>query len=270
MNFKTDISKKLRIACLSHRGLSTQGIEPALQYMFPDAEIVSIFQQHLRAHVLQHYDLLVMPGILGEDSPYPQILPSNKANQVVTCMEENGLVLWTSCAATYYCFEKMVYLKRNGQTKTMNGLGLIKGLAEGPAYQNVTRKDFEHSTHHDRVLAELALANSDHIFRALDINGPALYPQKESLIDNFLRYSNLPDQPVAGFTKKIGAGLLLGLSSHPEFDLTHPLLPQHFKLHEPSRLSFLAHIRHMLMTHWQSTGKLPVLSPSNLIKANYA
>lgn len=241
-----------------------------MSLMFPEAEIVTVFPQHLRSHVLKSYDLLVMPGIVGEDSPYPEILPRYKAEQIVSCMEENGLVLWTSCAATYYCFEKMVYLKRNGQMKMMKGLGLIKGVAEGPAYQSVTRQNFGHSAHHDRVLAELSLANSDQIFRALDINGPALYPHAESLVDSFLRYSNIPGKPVAGFTKNVGHGLILGLSSHPEFSLSHSLLPQDFKLHEPSRLSFLTHIRQKLVTHWQSTGKLSIHSSFKLLETSYA
>lgn len=261
---------KLRIACLSYQGLSGYGLEPTMIQMFPEAEVISIYPQHLRSHVLKNYDLLVMPGIIGEDSPYPEILPRYKAEQVVSCMEENGLVLWTSCAATYYCFEKMVYLKRNGQMKMMNGLGIIKGVAEGPAYLNVTRKSFEHSAHHDRVLAELSLANSNQIFRALDINGPALYPHAESLVESFLRYSDVPGQPVAGFTKKVGNGLILGLSSHPEFALNHPLLPQDFNLHEPSRLSFLTHIRQKLVIHWQSTGKLSVQSSFNLLETAHA
>jgi glutamine amidotransferase-like uncharacterized protein len=267
---KQNTFQKLRIACLSYQGLSAYGLEPTMAQMFPEAEILTVYPQHLRAHVLKNYDLLVMPGIVGEDSPYPEILPKFKAEQVVSCMEESGLVLWTSCAATYYCFEKMLYLKRNGQMKMMNGLGLIKGLAEGPAYQNVTRQSFEHSAHHDRVLAELSLADSDQIFRALDINGPALYPHSESLVDSFLRYSNIPGQPVAGFTKKIGQGLILGLSSHPEFALNHELLPQNFKLHEPSRLSFLTHIRDKLVTHWVHTGKLSVQPSFNLLKTVHA
>lgn len=270
MNLNHSPYQKLRIACLSYQGLSAYGLEPTMALMFPDAEIVSVYPQHLRKHVLKHYDLLVMPGIVGEDSPYPQILPQYKAQQVIDCMEENGLVIWTSCAATYYCFEKMAYLKRNGQMKMLNGLGLIKGIAEGPAYQNVTRQNFEYSAHHDRVLAELALANSDQVFRALDINGPALYPHAESLVDSFLRYSNIPGQPVAGFTKNIGHGLILGLSSHPEFELNHPLLPQDFKLHEPSRLSFLTHIRHRLVTHWKSTGKLSLNTSYKLLETSHA
>ena len=262
--------QKLRIACLSYQGLSGYGLEPTMELMFPNAEIVTVYPQHLRTHVLKNYDLLVMPGIVGEDSPYPQILPKYKAQQVVDCMEEHGLVMWTSCAATYYCFEQMVYLKRNGQFKMMNGLGIIKGLAEGPAYQSVTRQSFGASAHRDRVLAELSLANTNQVFRALDINGPALYPEAESLVDSFLRYSNLPEQPVAGFTKKVGQGLILGLSSHPEFALNHPLLPHDFKLHEPSRLSFLTHIRDKLTSHWLSTGKLSLQSTSNILKTSYA
>jgi glutamine amidotransferase-like uncharacterized protein len=262
--------QKLHIACLSYQGLSSYGMEQTMEQMFPSAEVVTVYPQHLLTHVLRNYDLLVMPGIIGEDSPYPEILPQLKADEVVSCIEENGLALWTSCAATYYCFEKMLYLKRNGQSKIMKGLGIIKGVASGPAYQNMTRIDFEHSSNHDRVLAELSLINSNAIFRALDINGPALYPHAESLVDSFLRYSNIPDQPVAGFTKKIGNGLILGLSSHPEFTLDHPLLPTDFQLHEPSRLSFLAHIKERLVAHWQSTGKLYIQPTSNSIQLSYA
>lgn len=246
------------------------GLEPSLSMMFPFAEVVSAYPQHLRSHVLKTYDLLVMPGIVGEDSPYPEILPAPTSDRILQAMEEDGLVMWTSCAATYYCFEKMIYLRRNGKFKHLDGLGLIKGEAIGPAYQNTTRKNFDASAHHDRVLAELTLADKSNIFRALDINGPALYPQEDSLVDSFLRYSNIPNQPVAGFTKKVGKGLILGLSSHPEFTLHHPLLPNDFKLHEPSRLSFLTHIRDKLTLHWSQTGKNFLERPTpDLLCANH-
>lgn len=227
--------------------------------MFPQAEVVSVYPQHLRSHVLKNYDLLVMPGIVGEDSPYPEILPLHKADQILECMESHGLILWTSCAATYYCFEKLVYLRRNGQTKTLNGLGIIKGVAEGPAYRHLTRDDFRRSAHRDRVLAELELSDQSRIFRALDINGPSLYPHEDKLVDSFLRYSNVPNQPVAGFTKDVGNGMILGLSSHPEFTLRHPLLPESFALHEPSRLSFLTIVRDKITERWIQSGKVPEL-----------
>lgn len=255
----------LRIACLSYQGLSSFGLEITLAHMFPTAEIVSVFPQHLRTHTMKAYDLLVMPGIVGEDSPYPDIFPLHKAEQILRNMEEDGLVLWTSCAATYYFFENLVYLRRNGQFKYLNGLGLIKGRAEGPAYSHLTRNDFSHSVHHDRVLAELAVTDSTRIFRALDINGPALYPHADSLVDSFLRYSNVPSQPVAGFTKTVGKGLILGLSSHPEFSLIHPLLPACFPQFEPSRLAFLAHIRDKITNHWVGLGKHSSHFLSNLL-----
>lgn len=259
-------AEKLRIACLSYQGLSGYGLEPTLSLMFPHAEVVSVFPQHIRRHVLKDYDLLVLPGIVGEDSPYPQILSQHKSDQILDCMEENGLVLWTSCAATYYLFEKLVYLKRNGQMKYLNGLGIIKGHAEGPAYRHQTRDSFAYSAQHDRVLAELALADKSQIFRALDINGPALYPEPESLVDSFLRFSNIPDQPIAGFTKNVGQGLILGLSSHPEFALNHPLLPRDFGLFEPSRHAFLTHIRDKITAHWLSVGKLSGYLRPGLLK----
>jgi len=237
------------VACLAHQGLSSEGLYNAIHLLSPHSKTVTVFPQHLRRETLKKYDILVLPGIIGEDSPYPQILSQNKMDQIIKTVEEDGLTVWTSCAATYYLFDRLSYLKRNGQKKEFKGAGIIKGYAEGPAYTHLTRRNFNNAAHHDLVLAQIAWPDQHRIFRLLDINGPALHlVGNNGLTREFLYYANVPQNPTAGFVKQIGKGKIVGLSFHPELTLHHPNLPQSHKHHEPDRITFLKLLRQEILT----------------------
>ncbi len=263
MNFKTDISKKLRIACLSHRGLSTQGIEPALQYMFPDAEIVSIFQQHLRQHALKDYDILILSGINDEDSVYPSLLPPREMETIKNTIEQNGLILWTFCAASYYMFEEISYQKRSGAFKTMRGTGLIKGTARH-GFNHITRQTFNASPWKDYILAGIYVDGHHELLRSLNINGPTLLPAatENSLVEQFMKYKDI--QGAAGVVKKMGRGLLIALGVHPELSPAHPMLPESFTDFEKDRWTILSLIKRKIIMHQSGQDPWRSLPPASL------
>lgn len=230
---------RTQIACLSHRYLHRDGLHTALQHMVPHSRVVSIFHQHLYYDALKNYDILVLPGIIGEDSPYPDFLSPRRLDHILKAVE-SGMTLMTFCAATYLLFEKLSYIKRNGHRKEMDGLGLVKGHADGPAYKHVTRIEFNRAAHHDLVLAEIKWPDKHRVFHLLDVNGPALHlADNNDLTQIFLHYNNVPQNPAAGFVKELGKGKIVGLAPHPEITLAHPNLPATYGHHEQDRISFL-------------------------------
>lgn len=240
--------KKLRIACLSYRGISTQGVEPALSYMFPNSQIVSIFPQHIRRHALKNYDILILPGINDEDSAYPDLLPPHKMQELKNSIEQDGLILWTFCASSYYMFEEISYQKRSGLFKSRKGAGLVKGAASH-AFKHITRRELNASPWNDYILAGIHVDGHRDLLRALNINGPTLLPspEEDDLVHQFMKYQDIDG--AAGITKRIGKGLLIALGVHPELSPIHPKLPDAFREFEKDRWTILSLIKHKIIEH---------------------
>jgi glutamine amidotransferase-like uncharacterized protein len=247
--------KELKIACLSYQGISQGGIEPALQYMFPNSQVYSIFPQHIRRHDLKSYDILILPGINDEDSPYPTLLPPTKMEAIQETMEQDGLILWTFCASSYYMFEEISYQKRNGEIKKRHGAGFIKGTARH-GFNHITRKVLNSSPWQDYILAGIHVDGHRDLLRALNINGPSMLPapSEASLVHQFMKYKDIDG--AAGITKKIGKGLLIALGVHPELSPDHPKLPDYFADFEKDRLDILWTIRQKILGHWSHTNGL--------------
>lgn len=248
MSFKSKMPQKLRIACLTYRGLYSQGIESALGYMFPNSETVSIFPQHLLRHTLKDYDILILPGINDEDSAYPTLLPSAKMEVLKQAIEQDGLILWTFCASSYYMFEEISYQKRDGTFKTCQGSGLIKGAAHH-GFRHITRRQFNRSPWNDYILAGIHVEGHQELLRSLNINGPTLLPspKENELVHQFMKYSNI--EGAAGVIKKMGRGMLIALGVHPELSPSHPSLPQAFTEFEKDRWTILSLIKQKIVAH---------------------
>jgi glutamine amidotransferase-like uncharacterized protein len=257
--FLKNTPRKLRIACLSYRGLSKQGIEPALEYMFPHSDIVSIFPQHIRAHSLKNYDILILPGINDEDSVYPTLLPAEKMKVLKDVIEQQGLILWTFCASSYFMFEEISYQKRSGLIKTRQGAGLVKGAARH-GFNHITRRELNASPWNDYILAGIHVEGHHELLRSLNINGPTMMPatSEQRLVNQFMKYKDI--HGAAGITKKIGKGLLIALGVHPELSPIHPSLPDAFTEFERDRWTILSLIKEKIITHLLSQNLL--LQPS--------
>lgn len=254
MIFQTE-PKRLRIACLSYRGLSSQGIEPALEYMFPNSEIVSIYPQHIRRHTLKDYDVLILPGINDEDSIYPALLPAEKMSSLKETIEQDGLILWTFCASSYFMFEEISYQKRCGLFKSRQGAGLIKGAARH-GFNHITRQELNASPWNDYIMAGIRVDGHHELLRSLNINGPTMIPcvSEQNLVHQFMRYRDI--KGAAGLTKKIGKGLLIALGVHPELSPIHPSLPDAYFEFEKDRFTILSLIKEKITTHLLSENLL--------------
>lgn len=248
MNLKSKPLNKLRIGCLSYQGLSKQGIEPALLHMFPNSEVISIFPQHIRQHTLKNYDIVILPGINDEDSVYPTLLPPHKMDILKNTIEQNGLILWTFCASSYYMFEEISYQKRDGTFKSRQGAGLIKGAARH-GFNHITRKQLNASPWNDYVLARIKVDGHQELLRALNINGPTLLPSsaEDGLVHQFMKYKDT--EGAAGVIKKMGRGMLIALGVHPELSPDHPSLPDAYSEFEKDRWTILSLIKQKIIAH---------------------
>jgi glutamine amidotransferase-like uncharacterized protein len=213
----------LKVACLTGHRLAARALLEELHSTFGGNNVFTLRPHHLKPDILRDYDLLVLPGIVGEDSPYPDIFTPHRAAHLKQALQ-NGLIIWAECAPTYYMFGHFEYLARDGGLKTKPGLGLIEGKAIGPAYKHLTRGSGT-LTHRlsDIVLAGLSYEGEEggekiaHIF---NINGPVLLPKNAST-KIIARYADLEGTPAAGVVQKIGKGMIIGLGFHPGFSAGH-------------------------------------------------
>ncbi|MFA7275588.1 MAG: hypothetical protein WC043_02160 [Pseudobdellovibrionaceae bacterium] len=253
-----------RIAILAEPRLAYYGMKHTLQQLFPGSPIEEVSSSVLNIQKLTNYDLLIMPGINGEDSPYPTLITPARKQSLRYALKHNGLCLLTICAATYSLFDYMFYLKSDGTHKDMPGFGFVSGTSRGPAFAHITRAALPtNSKLNDIQLAGLynAELNIPFHYHALEFNGPALYPD-DKLAHVFLRHACVPENPAAAIIKPYGKGLILGFGPHIEIPLTFFKMTSlwqmleaqklDFSPHEPSRIALLDTIKHMITAHVQS------------------
>ncbi len=251
----------MKIAILDSQQIAGYEIKKlALPIMFPDATIISIRPEHISPLELAKFDLLYLPGIIGENSPYPDLLPKSKGDIIDQAVKENGLVLWTECAPTYYLMENYTYLGSGGEVKERTGLGIIKGKANGPAFAQITRnaqtrlnnnsdKLAQKFRHH--VVAEISCSISGQdLYHAIDVNGPELSPSLDNLpFCEVFRYASLPHQPICGVIQERGQGLVMAFSFHAALPLNELPPAIHNRGKEENRWSFLQHQRNRIHAH---------------------
>lgn len=261
-----------------------------LKAEFGKKNVDPVWLEELHRSDLSDCDLLFLPGIPGEVSPYPDIMtPQVKAmlfNEV-----RRGMILWTDCAATYEMMTDMEFHASSGEIKQRKGLGWIDGMARGPVsghaiapapsdrFQHVTLKEIFY-----RVRGEQRSAWAGYG------NGPGLILSDEERrnpdVQIIGRYGPDDSSPAAAVTKKIGHGLLMSLGvliqMEPASIQGQPTLPsrdvrdtaaQHRtkileKLQEtdPSRRAFLNHLMEIVRTHYQGVQRKAGISSAGLLK----
>ncbi|HRK97438.1 MAG: hypothetical protein KDJ26_08020 [Alphaproteobacteria bacterium] len=242
----------MRIAILEAQGIDSHHLRHlALRTMFPDADIVGIQAIHINPNHLTEYNILILPGIIGEDSLYPDILPAEKAICVTQAIQENGLILWTECASTYYLFDHYHYTTSNGQIKNKNGLGLFKGIACGPAFSSVTRRT-PHATSRfaNHIIADIQSNNGTLPlpYQALDVNGPTLHPSPNNKpFSEIFRYTNLLENPICGLIQQQGNGLVMAFSFHAA--IPFDTLPFAHHGQDENRTTFMHHQANRIRHH---------------------
>ena len=176
---------------------------------------------------------MVLPGIDDETNHYTNIL-DGKIEILKEAIENQGLVLLTFCAASYYLFSNIQYLMRNGVPKEREGAGLIKGSAVH-AFGHITRQTLNDSPWNDFVLAAVRHETTPQILRALNINGPKMLVDHEQdpLVEIFMHYAEIEGAAIV--VKPMNRGGIIASGIHPEISPVHKNLPEGFAIHENDR-----------------------------------
>ncbi len=244
-NVRAIMKSSREIYYLAYQGLSLNGIEESLRFMYPNARIKAVDPTDL-VFILkyQKVDLLVFPGNNTEHSPYPQLLPPDTLAVLYDSIAENGLGLLTFCAASYYMMDSIEYETREGEIKRKNGAGFIKGLAVMAFHEKTRGRGKTGQILDDYVEARLNIPDlKSSEMHLLNINGPALITSftESSLCDKFAFYYELEDWHCAALTKKIGKGFVCALGVHPELSARNSSAnyQDKFPNHERDRFKFL-------------------------------
>lgn len=242
----------MRCAYLNEQGLSTNGIGTDLKsHVFNGHSYHPVTADIFNGQQLAAIDVLVLPGINGEHSPYPKMLNAENSNTLRTAIEK-GMVLVTFCAASYYMFDKIFYETRDGQIKNTNGLGLIRGTAK-QAFRHITRQN-DRSLSRDYIEAGITSPYFDGEHHLLNVNGPAFHLDRAEaeICLPFLNYTET--MGAAAVIKQFGKGLIIALGVHPELS---SLNSDHYKElqfpnHDIDRMVVLNALKEIIAQHFRS------------------
>jgi glutamine amidotransferase-like uncharacterized protein len=264
----------MKVAYLTGPTLAVSSIRIMLMEQFGRSNVVEIRSSILSAIDLTQYDMLVLPGSTGETSPYPDILGELELANIFEAVEENGLVLWTDCSATYYMLNDIEYISSMGLKKTRLGLGRVDGKARGPVrgkglvpsensrFAEVIARPVSYTVAGKAGTAEICYGN-----------GPGLYLSDEEranpAVNILATYADAPENPVAALTKKMGMGLLVnfgvliqiapehlnGYFSNPEAEEHRRHLFNRLSYSDEGRREFLSLVFRTIRNHCKSLKK---------------
>ncbi len=216
----------MKAAYLKNQAFATTSIELMLCEVFGAVNVQPLSLSDLRPSALKQTDLLILPGIAGEVSPYPQMLPPNKADMLLKTAEDHGMTIWTDCAATYWSAREISYLGSDGKKRGRSGLGWIDAVAAGPLPGKALAAD-KNFRYADTTTVAIEYYKGGETLRT-DIcygNSPALYLNEDEArnpdIEILARFDETPDKPVAAMTKTLGHGMLVSLGVLPQIKPAH-------------------------------------------------
>jgi glutamine amidotransferase-like uncharacterized protein len=273
----------MKAAYLWGHNLATHSISLMLHDQFGKRNVTQIPAEDLKDADLSRFDLLLLPGSVGETSPYPQILTPEVAPKLFNeAVYNNGLMLWTDCSATYEMTRIIQFTSSKGELITRNGLGIYDADSLGPysgqaiapslteRFQDVViKRIFYNSTQRKNCEADICYGN-----------GPAIYLSDKELrnpdVNVIARYGTTENSPVAAMTKKFGKGLLISLGVLVQISPDHMMgtpsderaakhrraLFNHLSEADHLRQHFLGTLMHHVHTHYNSLKTARTATPS--------
>ncbi len=168
--------------------------------------------------------LLVMPGITGEDSPYPSLIREDGLLRI-GAFAKRGVVL-TICAATYFVCRETSYTPP-WASKTRTSVNyLFNAAARGPVapYARQVKDDPKYG---DVVVVPIRFRDADGAWRDGGVcygNGPALYPDpgEYNKAETLAVFAAVAGTPPALMRKATGRGAVYMSCVLPEIGY-HPV-----------------------------------------------
>lgn len=218
-----------------------------------------------RAQTLDQNTLaFVLPGITGEHSPFLSLLGREGNYRIRRYVEEGGVFIGF-CAGAYYACEDIAYHTPWGLSKSQKpGLDFFRATAKGPQI-HLGRQSLADDRWSDVMLTKIQYNDGSNKSRTAHIcygNGPALTRIRDDDVTAIAHYEDVPGNPVAVASRRIGKGLALFVGVHPEIrpldirndstsgNLDHAKnLGARLLRHEPQRQAFWNHLMQIVLKH---------------------
>jgi glutamine amidotransferase-like uncharacterized protein len=201
---------------------STGSLIPSLKSAFPHHALRKIGADDLRHGALddEQAGLLVLPGITGEVSLYPQTIGEDGLKRIRSFIEKKGVVL-TICAATYFVCRETRYTPPWGPAKGRMSINhLFNAAAIGPL-PSFARQATNDPKYGDVSVIPVQFKTDRGEWRDAHVcygNGPALYPDpsEHHTSEILATFSGQNDNAPALIRKVIGKGAVYMSCIHPE------------------------------------------------------
>lgn len=154
---------------------------------------------------------LILPGIIGDNSPYNDQLTEETHKAIRKYVEDGGVYVGI-CAGAYYASNRITYhppWMNTGKTRKP-GLNLFNGAAKGPISRLAKHSYAE--GREDCTLTTISFNTASGVRKTTGVaygNGPMLFPDDTKNLEIIARYEEVAGQPIAIAARKIGKGLAL-------------------------------------------------------------
>jgi glutamine amidotransferase-like uncharacterized protein len=265
-----DQDKDFKIVLFSDEKTSTLELSKSLSESFNSVAVRPVHAPELKKDTSLFNDrtlAFVLPGIIGEECPYPrQIAPEERRK--IRDYVENGGVFIGFCAGAYHACREIVYDAPwlASQKKYRPGSPLFNAVAKGPIPRPVPSKGMGLMA--QPIIYETPDGNMRRTKVAYDF-GPALIPDEneDQHLEIIARYDGVPGNPVAIAARKVGKGLAIFVGVLPYlqsvsvpgnrgFDELRKVMDE-LASNEPGRQEVWDLIVSRIRAHHQTLGKVP-------------
>ena len=209
---------------------ATGSLIPSLQQSFNahDYNIRRITGQDIAAGILRtpQSGIFILPGIIGEVSPYSAQLPLSSLQEVSDFVGRDNNVMLTLCAGSYFISRQTVYVPDHGEPKGRHSLApMFNGIARGPV-PGYGRASTDNCRFDDVIAVPVRFKTADGSWDSTKIcygNGPALYPDdiNDTAVEILARFADIPGEPVALLRQSFGAGSIYMSCVVPDIAYQH-------------------------------------------------
>jgi glutamine amidotransferase-like uncharacterized protein len=203
-------------------GTAIGSFGPTLRDIFGPRAVFEVGVRELGSPaILAKADLVVLPGVPSEYSPYPQLLTPSVQSAISGALR-NGAAVWSDCAAGYISCASYHYNSATRQVEPRTGLGLFEGHAWGPVADCTPGASEETRFSDVRHVRVVFNDGADRKVRTSICysNGGAYNPAQAEAIHVIARYDKVKGRPIAAAVKAVGKGNVLFSGILPEMSAT--------------------------------------------------
>ncbi len=197
---------------------STGSARQSLKHYF---SLHNIDADGLKNGVLDTKDILILPGITGEASPYHETIGEDGLQKLGRRVHDNGLVIAALCAGASALCARTIWEPPTGNPRSRrSNAPLFNATARGPIkalYKPYSPED----RMSDVSLTPILYKNRDNQVMESRVcygNGPVFedFDEDNPDIEIIARFKDVPGQPPAIVSVRHGEGTVFLLGVHPE------------------------------------------------------